>query len=59
MEDEQNESPSLPGWVEDYFAEQRAYWTALRDGGALTPDQERESIRRAVRGLVGDNEAQS
>ncbi|WP_175400036.1 hypothetical protein [Tsukamurella pseudospumae] len=28
--------PALPAWVEAVFADERAYWTSLRDGGVVT-----------------------
>ncbi|WP_220657471.1 hypothetical protein [Tsukamurella sp. TY48] len=40
--------PTLPDWVEDYFAEQRRYWRTLRDGGVVDLAEAGELIRRQV-----------
>lgn len=44
MEDER--TPELPEWAEQYLARERAWWTLLRETGAMTPEQELASIRR-------------
>ena len=38
---------------DEYAADQRRYWAALREGGALTLDQEGEIIRAEVLRLSG------
>lgn len=45
------EPRALPAWVEQEFANRRAYWAVLRDGGLLTPEAEAEAIRRQVADL--------
>lgn len=37
---------SCPGGAEQYLAEQRAFWRALRGGGVLTEEDQREAIER-------------
>ncbi|GIZ97546.1 hypothetical protein TTY48_21580 [Tsukamurella sp. TY48] len=48
VEEEHDEVPTLPDWVEDYFAEQRRYWRTLRDGGVVDLAEAGELIRRQV-----------
>ncbi|WP_207799427.1 hypothetical protein [Tsukamurella pulmonis] len=38
---------------DEYAADQRRYWAALREGGVLTLDQEGEIIRAEVLRLSG------
>lgn len=38
--------PRLPDVVEGYFAEQRVFWRALRHGGVLTDEEQREITGR-------------
>lgn len=35
---------------DEYAAEQRRYWQALLDGGALTPEEQAEALRREIKG---------
>lgn len=55
VEEEHDDAPTLPDWAEDYFADQRRYWTALRDGGVIDLADTARLIRRQVDGQAGDN----
>ncbi|MGZ9829487.1 hypothetical protein ACXYTP_21460 [Tsukamurella ocularis] len=39
MTEPDDATPALPDWVERVMADQRAYWNALRDGGAITVEE--------------------
>ena len=56
VDHERDGVPVLPAWAEGYFAEQRRYWAALREGGALTLDQEGAIIRAEVLRLSGGDD---
>lgn len=45
VEDEHDDVPVLPDWVEGYFAEQRKYWRTLRAGEAITVEQQAKMIQ--------------
>ncbi|BDD84460.1 hypothetical protein TPB0596_42230 [Tsukamurella pulmonis] len=48
VEEEHDDAPALPPWVEDYFADQRRYWRTLRDDGIVDLADTGELIRRQV-----------
>ena len=48
MEEERDDVPALPDWVEDYFADQRRYWQTLRDDGVIDLTGTAEAILRQV-----------
>ncbi|MEC4612878.1 hypothetical protein ACFWXB_13890 [Tsukamurella tyrosinosolvens] len=41
----------LPDWVEREFARRRDYWRVLREGGAISADEEAEVVRRETEDL--------
>lgn len=48
--DMEPEEIELPDWVEAMFAEERAYWTVLRDSGLMDAAAELEYLGREVEG---------
>ncbi|KXP13891.1 hypothetical protein [Tsukamurella pseudospumae] len=46
LRDDDDAAPALPAWVESIFSDERAYWTALRDGGAITVEEGWEMAQR-------------
>lgn len=50
VDQEHEDVPALPEWVEEYFTEQREHWRRLRDDGLLDLAGTRELIRRQVEG---------
>ena len=50
VEEERDDVPALPKWVEDYFADQRRYWRGLREDGIIDLAGTAEIIGRHIEG---------